>query len=430
MKTTRSKLMYPSKSLRSLTYIITGLSILPLSSIVSAGGFQLSDHSVTALGRSQAGYGMVGDDASAVHFNPAGMTLLEHQVQLGASFNAVDAEFSDAQYTQSGLTVTGEDEDGAQNGVTPNIYYVLPLNDSVYFGLGITAPYATHTDYSDDFIGRYAGLKTFIKTIDFNPSIGLKLNEHLSIGMGVSYQTIEATLGSALSPLAPGSELEIEGTGDGLGYNAGVMYSINQNHNVGLSYRSEINHQITGDATFANFGALSGEFDASTEFTSPATAHLGYNGKIGTRFSLSAGARWTEWSTLDEIIIAMPTAAVPGFRPGAVSIETRWDNSMTYTLGGDFLLNDQFILRAGIARDETPVPDEYRSVRTIDSDRTWYSLGASYKPSEKVQLDFALRHITFEDAPVDYTTSTGGLLEGNYDGASINTVAVQINYKL
>ncbi|MFT4845180.1 MAG: long-subunit fatty acid transport protein, partial [Marinobacter psychrophilus] len=62
---------------------------LPASQVM-AGGFQLSDHSVTGLGRNHAGYGVVGDDASAVQFNPAGLTLLnKKQVQFGAVINMV-----------------------------------------------------------------------------------------------------------------------------------------------------------------------------------------------------------------------------------------------------------------------------------------------------------------------------------------------------
>ena len=38
-----------------------------------AAGFQLTDFSMTGLGRSYAGAGIVGDDYSAIAFNPAGV---------------------------------------------------------------------------------------------------------------------------------------------------------------------------------------------------------------------------------------------------------------------------------------------------------------------------------------------------------------------
>ena len=42
----------------------------------NAAGFQLSEQSSIQIGRAMAGAGVVGDDLSAVHYNPAGMTLL------------------------------------------------------------------------------------------------------------------------------------------------------------------------------------------------------------------------------------------------------------------------------------------------------------------------------------------------------------------
>ena len=55
------------------------------ASTAFAAGFQLTEQSSLGLGRAYAGAGIVGDDLSAVHYNPAGMTLLPGtQVQAGA----------------------------------------------------------------------------------------------------------------------------------------------------------------------------------------------------------------------------------------------------------------------------------------------------------------------------------------------------------
>ena len=50
-----------------------------------AAGFQLTDFSMTGLGRSYAGAGVVGDDYSAIAANPAGMTLKGTGGQAGAA---------------------------------------------------------------------------------------------------------------------------------------------------------------------------------------------------------------------------------------------------------------------------------------------------------------------------------------------------------
>ena len=51
------------------------LSILLASTASFAGGYQLQEYSVVNAGRAFAGSGIVGDDYSAIAFNPAGMTL-------------------------------------------------------------------------------------------------------------------------------------------------------------------------------------------------------------------------------------------------------------------------------------------------------------------------------------------------------------------
>ena len=51
-------------------------SAIMCASTASAAGFQLTEQSVAGMGRAHAGAGIVGDDVSAIHFNPAGMTLL------------------------------------------------------------------------------------------------------------------------------------------------------------------------------------------------------------------------------------------------------------------------------------------------------------------------------------------------------------------
>lgn len=55
------------------------------STSANAAGWQLNDYSVAGLGRAYAGGGVVGDDYSALAYNPAGMTLGGTGMQAGIS---------------------------------------------------------------------------------------------------------------------------------------------------------------------------------------------------------------------------------------------------------------------------------------------------------------------------------------------------------
>jgi long-subunit fatty acid transport protein len=50
-------------------------ALLLTSTLAQAGGYQLQEYSTTNMGRAFAGAGIVGDDYSAIAFNPAGMEL-------------------------------------------------------------------------------------------------------------------------------------------------------------------------------------------------------------------------------------------------------------------------------------------------------------------------------------------------------------------
>ena len=72
------------------------LSVLSISSAAMAFGFQISEYSATGLGRSFAGSGLVGDDFSALAYNPAGMQINSTSgVQAGATAIVLHADYRD-----------------------------------------------------------------------------------------------------------------------------------------------------------------------------------------------------------------------------------------------------------------------------------------------------------------------------------------------
>ena len=90
-------------------------------------------------------------------------------------------------------------------------------------------------------------------------------------------------------------------------------------------------------------------------------------------------------------------------------------------------------LRTGVAWEKSPVQNaEERSVRVPDSDRIWASVGASWKMSENISLDFGYSHIFAEDARIDRTEFASGV--GNVrvlaeTEGSVDIVSVGFKYK-
>ena len=102
---------------------------------------------------------------------------------------------------------------------------------------------------------------------------------------------------------------------------------------------------------------------------------------------------------------------------------------MRYSIGASFHYSDNLKLRVGVAYDESPVTDTYRTPRIPDNNRIWTSLGANYKLSSSSSFDAGYTHIFINNAPLNQGAvgTATGLLQGGYN-SSINVLSIQYTY--
>lgn len=87
-------------------------------------------------------------------------------------------------------------------------------------------------------------------------------------------------------------------------------------------------------------------------------------------------------------------------------------------MGGEYQLNPQLALRAGVTLDFTPTSDQYRSARIPSDDRRIFSIGAGWTPTDNLTLDFAYSYLTERSTRVDQERGDSvfvpgvGLVEG------------------
>ncbi|MCB1770087.1 MAG: outer membrane protein transport protein, partial [Candidatus Competibacteraceae bacterium] len=263
---------------------------------VHASGLQITEQSVTGLGRAFAGGSLPNDDASAAYFNPADMMLSKGtQAQAGMTFIGITTDVSNAGSTLRLPANLGElltrppgtivpvfvtlptsgmaYDDGGTDNVAPNGYYIMDINDRMRFGLSMTAPFAVSTSYSRNWVGRYHAIDSKLLTVDINPSIAYRINDQLSIGGGVSAQYAEAKLTQALfNPLAPANDGNAKVKGDdwGFGFNLGATYEFDPQTRVGLSYRSRVEYTLEGHRTIGNYlPGVNGKIPAKVDWTAP-----------------------------------------------------------------------------------------------------------------------------------------------------------------
>ncbi|MDJ0807755.1 MAG: outer membrane protein transport protein [Gammaproteobacteria bacterium] len=448
--------------------LVFAITLAALHESAGAAGFALIENSASGMGSAFAGAAAIGEDASTVWFNPAGMVRLDKQ-QVAGALHAVLPEASyrdEGSYINPALTgdsvtpgsLSGSNDKTDVIGIVPNLYYVLPFAERYTFGIGLNAPFGLETDYEDDWVGRYHGTNSSLMTININPSLAWQANDALSFGVGISVQYVEADLSNQIDSgavclrvagdsnellaqcldagLLPNtvendSSANVKGDDWSYGFNLGLLYQFNESSRIGLAYRSEVDHRLEGDGEFEVNPALRSILDSvglNTLFTNtsvtatadlPASASLSAVLGVSDRLTLLADITWTGWSSFDELRIKFDNPA----QADAVTDES-WDDSMRYSVGLNYREGKR-IWRAGWAYDETPIPDaEHRTPRIPGNDRTWLAFGVGMPFFEAFWLDLGYAHLFIDDTAIDHTDSNGYTLRGVYE-AEVDIFSVQ-----
>lgn len=414
-----------------------------------AAGFQLSEQSSIQMGRAMAGAGVMGDDLSAVHYNPAGMTLLEGtRIQATGTWVAVNAEYKG---DKSGAT-----ENGRKKGqLIPAGYITHQLNDQVWLGLGLTVPYGMGTDFDRNWEGAERGNKSTILTFDINPNVAWKINEKFSVGGGLSLQYAKAKLGMGKQKLEvpmPGNHYAMNSTVEGdswaWGWNVGLMFRPVETVRLGVAYRSHIAHNAEGETTIDTNKLLAGNpetagiagqtfvSDMKVRIKTPDTLTFSAAWDATQDLTLSATARWSKWSNFDTLTIEnsgfhggnSPLANGAMSQMAATSqVHNKWDDTWFFSLGADYRLNEQLTVRGGVAYDQGPVDNAYRMAVIPDTDRVWVSGGASYKFNKNMTFDFGATYITGV-GDTDLYDASGKKRIGEFKSLDSYIVSAQMQY--
>lgn len=348
----------------------------------SAAGFQLTEQSSLGAGRAYAGAGIVGDDLSAVHYNPAGMTLLPGtQMQAGSVWIEVNAEYDGKD---------GSSENGRYKGqAIPAGYITHQLTDDVWLGLGLTVPFGMGTDYDKRWKGAERGYTSTILTFDINPNVAWKVNDFLSIGGGISLQYAKAKLGMGANVHGLLGTGKIDADSWDWGWNFGVMLSPTEKLRFGLSYRSSITHDAEGDFTLSASGLPNNfTFDSKATVKTPDTIMFTGTWEATDNLRLSSLIRWAKWSNFDTLTIKNDVNT-PSFDVlKSVPIENNWEDTWLFSVGADYKLNDAWTVRGGVAYEKDPVSDNKKRMAVIpDTDRLWLSVGATWHAAKNFQID-------------------------------------------
>ena len=440
-------------------------TMLVASGTAAASGFALIEQSGSGLGNAYAGGAAGAEDASTIFYNPAGMSRLNgKQVVVAGSMIKPSAKFSDTGSTPASFQTTnnGNGGDAGSWGLVPNAYFAMEVSPQMRVGLGINAPFGLQTEYDANWIGRFQAMKSKIQTINLNPSVSYNVSETVSLGAGLNYQRITGDLTSGINwaaiaftaagggagGLAEANAANAAGQGEGVttvtgddtgwGYNLGALLKLSEQTRVGLAYRSSIKYKLTGSVSFSNrptaaalgsaplangIAAAYPDGPVSLDIKMPDSFSVSMVNSMNDKLDMMADATWTGWSVFNQLNVVRANGTTLSSTP------ENWKNTWRVSVGANHHYSEQWTSRIGVAYDQSPVSDAYRTARIPDNNRKWLSVGGQYKSSKASALDFGYAHLFVSDASINKngTATASGNLVGTYK-SSVNILSVQYAY--
>jgi long-chain fatty acid transport protein len=419
--------------------LFSGATLLLHMADADASGFMVRENSAESVATVYAGNASRADDPATVFNNPAGMSFLQGtQTEIGGAVVFPSMHFS-GDATFAGHPIPGSnDRNVGQVALIPHIYAVLPLSDRFSVGLAITVPFGNTVDYSENWSGRYVNIKTAALAADINPNIAYKITDRLSIAAGFSAQHLRLQLSSGIAqflifmdPSVPDGGYLLDASDWAWGYNFGILAVPADGTRIGLTYRSSIDHTISGDLHLtANTSPLLGltPAPAKAPITVPASITGSITQQVTDKLSLSSDVQFTQWNVFNQVTVISPPN--PSF-----TFTEHYRNSWMVSAGGVYQLDPVWGLRGGVGYDESPVTDMYRDTGVPDKDRIMVGVGVGIQLSDSASVDLGYAHY-FAVAPASMNASinavdpiTGVVLHGSYHN-SLDYLALSLRARL
>jgi long-chain fatty acid transport protein len=367
-----------------------------------AGGYQLNEHGARGMAMGGA-YVAQASDGSAMYFNAAGLAFQSgFKIMLGGTMIMPSSTFK---------ATSGKSTDMVSQTFTPvHAYLSYSFDNGLVVGVGVFNAYGLGSEWPIDWDGRQMSVKTDLTTWYINPTVAYKFSDQFAIGAGVSYVAASVklsqrvpTLGS-LAPLAPSAvdgTVALDGTGNSINWNVGLMYKPTKDLSIGVSYRSLTKVDFSGTAAFSGMSVLSSFFPGGTgtttlPFPSDLFAGVAYN--ITKDFTVEADYQYVGWSSYDQLVLGLPTgpASPLGVLQKPSTLVKNWDNAYLIRVGAEYRM-EKLALRAGFIYDRTPQPDAVVEPMLPDANRMEFTVGLGYDISKNVNVSACYQFISFSD---------------------------------
>jgi long-chain fatty acid transport protein len=270
-------------------------------------------------------------------------------------------------------------------------------------GVGLNVPFGLKSAWTDPdhYTGRYISTSAELKGFSVNPTLAFR-GERVAIGVGLDVRFSTVNLERRVPVVNPftlkvydAAAVHLSSdTASGLGFNVGLLAKLTDTLSVGASYRHKVALDYSGTSEFTMLSSGNAQLDqrvaavlpqgslgTTTRIEFPAIASVGI-AKVWGGWTVEADVNWYGWSSFDTLPIDLEG------RPDlSETVVEQYDDSFQYRIGLERVLNDQWAVRAGYFRDQSPAPTASVSPLLPDADRNGIALGLTWKPTSSLHVD-------------------------------------------
>jgi len=395
--------------------LTTGISIFAAFLLMGppdaiSGGYMIPHQTARGLALSNAMTAGV-NDASAVYYNPAalgevnGNTFLATGTYVGL-YNSAE---------NSGRNAVNKHDDNFLGSLFAN--YHIPGSDFT-LGMGTYSPFGLATTYDREFT-RFAAERTELKTLYVTPAISWDPSTFFSVGAGVSYVHASGLFSRGLCldpltgctvPIGLEGRLRITDTANAFAYNLGLLAKARNNLKIGFSYRSRVDLRF--DEADVKLGGSFSTANTKADIRPiplPPVINTGLFWEINPAWGAELFYEYTRWSEFKNFaaIFSPPPTFVPLAVPlTGFSLPQRWKNTNTVRVGSYYKINENWESRAGIAIEESAIPNGTLNPAIPDADKLTLNAGMGYTWN-KFSMDFGYMAVFYKTRTVTNTELEG-----------------------
>lgn len=479
--------------------ILLALAAAGMTAGAFAEGYQVNNFSARQAGMANVGTAMkLGSES--IYFNPAAAAFQESKFDISLGATGILSSVTASTLPTADNGYKSDLQESSDNKMSTPLHMYINYKPSKRWsvGLGFYTPNGSSMNWGGNWSGAHLIQDINLAAYTIQPTVSFKICDRLSIGAGLMISWGNFDLSRAMLPVGAGNQTLIDGFNQvntalprlgaaagltneeiaqyqamaqngaayftdnlqdrsivsaklsgnanvAIGVNAGILWDINDQWSLAMSYRSRMNMKVdrgTAQMNYASAEAQSylsflnqmlqmGQMDPAipaldkgtfhTELPLPTTVTWGVSYRPNAKWQMAVDLQWIGWSAYKDLNVAFNETEL-GIKD--IYSVKNYSNTLSARFGAEYQALNWLTARAGIYFDESPVDSNYLNPETPSMTKIAYSLGASFQLARSLSLDLAYCYVSSADPE-----RTGSYPIYGYSSGQLEEVFTR-NYKL